>query len=161
MLLLVLVHMRHKCKASSSIAPCPCLFQVTVYSATGHHGISHQHRSAAESDVLKLMCNKVFQPKAQVKSIMEAAGLQLDSSSNAALVASLAAVVAAAPETARLVRALATRAMSEAQYFSMGEVRCPAACLSPAVFWEHIGMLSWLHPGKPERISRGLISLSA
>ena len=52
---------------------------------------------------------------------MESAGLRLDTSSNAALAASLSAVVAAAPETARLVRALATRAMSEAQYFSTGE----------------------------------------
>ena len=52
---------------------------------------------------------------------MESAGLKLDTSSNAALAASLSAVVAAAPETARLVCALATRAMSEAQYFSTGE----------------------------------------
>lgn len=51
---------------------------------------------------------------------METAGLQLDTSSNAALAASLAAVVAAAPTMASLVRALATRAMSEAQYFSTG-----------------------------------------
>lgn len=58
----------------------------------------------------------------QVETVMETAGLQLDTSSNAALAASLAAVVLrAAPATASLVRALATRAMSEAQYFSTGE----------------------------------------
>ena len=55
---------------------------------------------------------------------MDSAGLQLDTSTNAALAASLSAIVAAAPETARLVRALATRAMSEAQYFSTGELYC-------------------------------------
>jgi hypothetical protein len=59
-----------------------------------------------------------------VETIMETAGLQLDTSTKAALAASLSAVVAAAPDTARLVRALATRAMSEAQYFSTGEVYC-------------------------------------
>ena len=51
---------------------------------------------------------------------MAASGVTLDVSSNRALAASLAAVVEAAPQSAALVRALATRAMSEAQYFSTG-----------------------------------------
>ena len=56
----------------------------------------------------------------QVEAVLQDAGVTLDASSNQALAASLAAVAAAAPASAPLVRALATRAMSEAQYFSTG-----------------------------------------
>lgn len=55
-----------------------------------------------------------------MEGILASAGLELDASSNRALAASLAAVAEAAPESAPLVRALATRAMSEAQYFCTG-----------------------------------------
>lgn len=61
-----------------------------------------------------------FHAPPQVEGILQTAGLQLDASSNRALAASLAAVAEAAPESAPLVRALATRAMSEAQYFCLG-----------------------------------------
>lgn len=56
----------------------------------------------------------------EVEDILRTAGLELDASSNRALAGSLAAAAAAAPESASLVRALATRSMSEAQYFSTG-----------------------------------------
>lgn len=59
---------------------------------------------------------------------MAAAGVVLDTSTGAALARSLAAVRAASPGSGALIGALATRAMSEAQYFSTGE-HCWPPCL--------------------------------
>lgn len=57
----------------------------------------------------------------QLGEVMAAAGVVLDASTGTALARSLAAVRAARPGSGGLVSALATRAMSEAQYFSAGE----------------------------------------
>ena len=58
----------------------------------------------------------------QVGELCEASGHPLDFSSHATLAASLAAAADAAPAAVgSLIRSLATRAMSEAQYFCTGE----------------------------------------
>jgi len=57
----------------------------------------------------------------ELAEVMKDAGLELDASSGVALARSLAAVVAARPGSGGLVGALATRAMSEAEYFSTGD----------------------------------------
>ena len=59
----------------------------------------------------------------QVEELCKAGGHELDTSSPAALSKSLAAACAASkdPSIASLVKSLATRAMSEAEYFSTGD----------------------------------------
>lgn len=62
---------------------------------------------------------------------MEEAGVTLEASTGLALARSLEAVAAARPGSSGLVGALATRAMSEAEYFSAGVP--PAARLRPSL----------------------------
>ena len=69
----------------------------------------------------------------QLGEVMAAAGVALDASTGTALARSLAAIRAARPGSGGLVGALATRAMSEAQYFSAGE-RCPLVAFT-GLFW--------------------------
>ena len=57
---------------------------------------------------------------AQVQELCEAAGVTLDVSSNRSLAASLEAACLATPQAASLIKSLATRAMSEAEYCSTG-----------------------------------------
>lgn len=73
----------------------------------------------------------------QVEALCESLGAPLDFSSPAALSASLAAAAAAAPPAvASLIKSLATRAMSEAEYICTGGCQlatkrpcdCPAVC---------------------------------
>ncbi len=57
----------------------------------------------------------------QVAALCAAAGAPLDAASGALLARSLAAAAdAAGPAAASLIKSLATRAMSEAEYFSSG-----------------------------------------
>jgi hypothetical protein len=56
----------------------------------------------------------------QLAEVMKEAGFTLDTSTGLALARSLKAIASVRPEAAGLVGALATRAMSEAEYFSTG-----------------------------------------
>ncbi|DBA71011.1 TPA: hypothetical protein ACH3X2_011442 [Trebouxia sp. C0005] len=59
----------------------------------------------------------------QVRGLCEAAGVTLNVSSNRALATSLEAACSASPQAASLIKSLATRAMSEAEYCSTGDIR--------------------------------------
>ena len=58
----------------------------------------------------------------QVRELCEAAGVTLTVSSNRALATSLKAACSASPQAASLIKSLATRAMSEAEYCSTGQL---------------------------------------